>query len=88
LANNVLKDIVPKLNAMKLPKGYYYKLSGEAESEGDAFGGGFITVIILTVFLFIAVLILQFKTVQGYPNSIICYSFGSRWWCNYAVLVR
>lgn len=65
LANNVLKDIVPKLNAMKMPKGYYYKLSGEAESEGDAFGGGFMTVIILTVFLFIAVLILQFKTFKG-----------------------
>jgi multidrug efflux pump subunit AcrB len=65
LANNVLKDIVPKLNAMKLPKGYYYKLSGEAESEEDAFGGGFMTVIILTVFLFIAVLILQFKTFKG-----------------------
>jgi multidrug efflux pump subunit AcrB len=65
LANNVLKDIVPKLNALNLPKGYYYKLSGEAESEGDAFGGGFITVILLTVFLFIAVLILQFKTFKG-----------------------
>jgi multidrug efflux pump subunit AcrB len=48
-----------------MPKGYYYKLSGEAESEGDAFGGGFLTVIILTVFLFIAVLILQFKTFKG-----------------------
>jgi multidrug efflux pump subunit AcrB len=65
LANNVLKDIVPKLNLLKMPSGYYYKLSGEAESEGDAFGGGFITVILLTVFLFIAVLILQFKTFKG-----------------------
>lgn len=65
LANDVLKDVVPKLNALEMPNGYYYKLSGEAESEGDAFGGGFITVIILTVFLFIAVLILQFKTFKG-----------------------
>lgn len=65
LANNVLKDIVPKLDAMKLPNGYSYKLSGEAESEGDAFGGGFVTIIILTIFLFIAVLILQFKTFKG-----------------------
>ena len=65
LANDVLKDIVPKLDAMKLPNGYSYKLSGEAESEGDAFGGGFITIIILTIFLFIAVLILQFKTFKG-----------------------
>ncbi len=65
LANDVLKEVVPKLNQLKMPEGYYYKLSGEAESEGDAFGGGFITVIILTVFLFIAVLILQFKTFKG-----------------------
>jgi multidrug efflux pump subunit AcrB len=65
LANSVLKDILPKLNALKMPQGYYYKLSGEAESEDDAFGGGFITVILLTVFLFVAVLILQFKTFKG-----------------------
>lgn len=65
LANNILNDIVPKLNQLKLPSNYSYKLSGEAESEGDAFGGNFMTVIILTVFLFIAVLILQFKTFKG-----------------------
>lgn len=65
LANNVLKQIVPKLDALPMPKGYYYKLSGEAESEGDAFGGSFLTVILLTIFLFTAVLILQFKTFKG-----------------------
>ncbi|MDD5152125.1 MAG: efflux RND transporter permease subunit [Flavobacterium sp.] len=65
LANNILKDIVPKLDKMKLPNGYYYKLSGEVESEDDAFGGSFITVILLSVFLFIAILILQFKTFKG-----------------------
>ncbi len=65
LANDILKEIVPKLDSLKLPKGYYYKLSGEVESEGDAFGGGFITVILLTIFLFIAILILQFKTFKG-----------------------
>jgi multidrug efflux pump subunit AcrB len=65
LANNVLKDIVPKLKKLSMPKGYVYKLAGEAESEGDAFGGGFMTVILTTAFLFIAVLILQFKTFKG-----------------------
>jgi multidrug efflux pump subunit AcrB len=65
LANDVLTEVVPKLDKLKMPPGYFYKLSGEAESEDDAFGGGFITVIILTVFLFIAVLILQFKTFKG-----------------------
>jgi len=65
LANDILKDIVPQLEQLEMPNGYYFKLSGEAESEEDAFGGGFVTVIILTVFLFIAVLILQFKTFKG-----------------------
>lgn len=65
LANDILKDIVPELNKMKMPKGYYYKLSGEAESEGDALGGNFLSVIILSTFLFIAVLLLQFKTFKG-----------------------
>ena len=65
LANDLLVTIIPKLDKLEMPKGYYYKLSGEAESEGDAFGGNFITVIILTIFLFIAVLILQFKTFKG-----------------------
>lgn len=65
LANEVLTDVVPKLNKIDMPPGYYFKLSGEAESEDDAFGGGFVTVILLTVFLFIAVLILQFKTFKG-----------------------
>lgn len=64
-ANDVLKDIVPQLDKMKFPKGYYYKLSGEAESEGDALGGNFLSVIILSGFLFIAVLLLQFKNFKG-----------------------
>ena len=48
-----------------MPQGYYYKLSGEAESEGDALGGNFLSVIILSTFLFIGVLLLQFKTFKG-----------------------
>ncbi|PWG81409.1 efflux RND transporter permease subunit [Pararcticibacter amylolyticus] len=65
LANDILKDIVPQLDKMNFPKGYYYKLSGEAESEGDALGGNFLSVIILSGFLFVAVLLLQFKTFKG-----------------------
>lgn len=65
LANDILKDIVPELDKLKLPAGYSYKLSGEAESEGDALGGNFLSVIILSTFLFIAVLLLQFKTFKG-----------------------
>ena len=61
-ANDLLTHIVPKLDQLKMPKGYYYKLSGEKESEGDSLGGNFLAVIILSTFLFIAVLLLQFKT--------------------------
>lgn len=64
-ANDVLKDIVPQLDSLKMPPGYYYKLSGEAESEGDALGGNFLSVILLSTFLFVGVLLLQFKTFKG-----------------------
>lgn len=65
LANDVLKEVVPKLDAMQMPKGYAYKLAGEAETQQEAFGGGFMTVVILTIFLFIAILVLEFKTFKG-----------------------
>lgn len=64
-ANDVLKDIVPQLDKLKMPPGYYYKLSGEAESEGDTLGGNFLSVILLSTFLFVGVLLLQFKTFKG-----------------------
>jgi len=64
-ANDILKDIVPQLDKLKLPPGYSYKLSGEAESEGDALGGNFLSVILLSGFLFVGVLLLQFKTFKG-----------------------
>ncbi|AXY73941.1 efflux RND transporter permease subunit [Paraflavitalea soli] len=65
LANDVLKNIVPQLDKLQMPTGYYYKLSGEAESEGDTLGGNFLSVILLSTFLFIGVLLLQFKTFKG-----------------------
>nr|WP_295928243.1 efflux RND transporter permease subunit [uncultured Dyadobacter sp.] len=64
-ANDVLKDVVPQLEKLKLPPGYYYKLSGEKESEGDALGGNFLSVILLSTFLFVGVLLLQFKNFKG-----------------------
>lgn len=76
LANDVLVDVVPELDLLKMPDGYYYKLSGEAESEDDAFGGSFFTVILLTIFLFIAVLILQFKTFRGIFNVLSVIPLG------------
>ena len=70
LANDVLKEFIPKLEAYDFPEGFSYKLGGEAESEDDAFGGGFIVVVLFAAFLFLAVLILQFKTFKGtYPTK-------------------
>lgn len=65
LANDILKDVVPYLDEYDFPEGYYYRLGGEAESEGNAFGGNFVVVVLLAAFLFLAVLILQFKTFTG-----------------------
>lgn len=41
--NIILSEVVPKLNRLQLSNGYYYKLSHELESEGDAFGSNFIS---------------------------------------------
>lgn len=54
-----------KAGGLKLPKGYTISLAGEAESEKETFGGGFMTVIIATVFLFLIILILEFKTFKS-----------------------
>jgi multidrug efflux pump subunit AcrB len=50
--------------------GYGFKMAGEAETREESFGG-FQTIIIVTVFLFIAVLILLFKT---FKSTIIVLS--------------
>jgi multidrug efflux pump subunit AcrB len=65
LAQAVTKEFQKRANELNLPAGYQYQLAGEAESEKDAFGGSFGTVIIATVFLFIMVLILEFKTFKS-----------------------
>src|SRR3569832_1062864 len=66
LANDVLKEVVPQLNKLKLPPGYYYKLSGEAESEGDTLGGNFLSVILLCGFLFFVVFFFLFFFFFGF----------------------
>lgn len=70
LADRVIEDVIAKMNDMKLPEGYSYKMGGEYETRQESFAG-FNTVIIVTVFLFIAVLILLFKT---FKSTIIVLS--------------
>lgn len=60
----VIQDVIKQMNQMKLPEGYLYEMGGEVESRNESFGG-FNTVIIVTVFLFIAVLVLLFKTFKS-----------------------
>ena len=65
LAQNVTKDFLEQSDKLDLPPGYSLQLAGEAESEADAFGGSFMTVVIATVFMFIMILILEFKTFKS-----------------------
>jgi multidrug efflux pump subunit AcrB len=65
LASNVLASFLDKASAIHLPAGYALVPAGEAESQAEAFGGGFGTVIILTVFLFITILVMEFKTFKS-----------------------
>ncbi|MBK9423114.1 MAG: efflux RND transporter permease subunit [Bacteroidetes bacterium] len=64
LADNVIKDVIATMDQVGLPDGYNYVMGGEFESRQESFGG-FGTIIIITVFLFIAILILEFKTFKS-----------------------
>jgi multidrug efflux pump subunit AcrB len=64
LADDVIDDVMAHMEHMNLPEGYTYQMGGEYESRQESFGG-FGTIILLTVFSFIAVLILEFKTFKS-----------------------
>ena len=64
LVGNVVTDVIKKMDAMTLSAGYSYGMGGEVESREKSFGG-FEKVIIVTIFLFIAVLILEFRTFKS-----------------------
>ena len=64
LVDRVLNDVIARMDKMQLPSGYSYEMGGEIEARNNSFGG-FGSVIILTVFLFIAVLILEFRTFKS-----------------------
>jgi len=64
LADNVIKNIISLMDNFKLPQGYSYKMGGEFESRQETFAG-FGTILIITMFLFIAILVLEFKTFKS-----------------------
>jgi multidrug efflux pump subunit AcrB len=65
LAESINKMFTERAAELQMPEGYSWQMAGEAESEKEAFGGGFMTVVIATVFLFIMVLLLEFKTFKS-----------------------
>ncbi|MGV6944199.1 efflux RND transporter permease subunit [Sphingobacterium kyonggiense] len=62
--DEVIQSVIRQMDAFQLPTGYSYAMGGEVESRETAFGG-FGTIIMITVFMFIAVLILEFKTFKS-----------------------
>ena len=70
LTDRVLSEAMTKLDQIPLPEGYRLTLGGEYETKQESFAG-FNTIIIITVFLFIAVLILLFRT---FKSTIIVLS--------------
>jgi multidrug efflux pump subunit AcrB len=64
LTDKVTKEVLDKLDAVKLPDGYRYKPFGEIASREETFGN-MNTAIIVTFFLILLILIMEFKTVKG-----------------------
>lgn len=64
LVANVNDQIVKKLEQYKFKEGYSYIVAGEVESKQESFGG-LGTIILITVFGFIGVLILEFKSFKS-----------------------
>ncbi|MEY4660211.1 MAG: hypothetical protein RLZZ42_163, partial [Bacteroidota bacterium] len=61
---DLINTVNKAMDAMKLPKGYSFQMGGELESRNESFGG-FGKIIIITVFFFIAVLVLEFRTFKS-----------------------
>ena len=64
LTDDVIKDVMEKMDQSKFPAGYTYTMGGEFESKNESFGG-FGTIILITIFMFVAILILLFKTFKS-----------------------
>lgn len=64
LNDEVINSVTDKMETFKFPEGYSFQMGGEVESRNESFGG-FLTIIIVTVFLFVAVLILEFRTFKS-----------------------
>jgi multidrug efflux pump subunit AcrB len=64
LNNEVIAETEKNLEKIALPAGYHFEMGGEVESANESFSG-FGTIILVTVFFFVAVLILEFGTFKS-----------------------
>lgn len=64
LYENINDAVIKKLEAIKFPKGYHFVAAGEVENKKESFGG-ISTIILITIFGFIAVLVLEFGTFKS-----------------------
>lgn len=64
LNSTVIAEVMRRMAAMPLPPGYSFMMGGDVEAGEESFGG-IAPVIIVTVFLFVAMLVLMFKTFRS-----------------------
>ncbi len=64
LANDVNAAVVEQLEQFPFPKGYRFGIAGEAESRAKSFGG-MGAIIVITLFGFLGVLVLEFGTFKS-----------------------
>jgi len=64
LYGNLQKATEERLNKLKFPAGYSFKMAGEQENKNDALDG-FGTTIILSAFAFVLVLVLEFGSIKS-----------------------
>ena len=64
LNDHIITEVIRQMDQMVLPAGYAYEMGGELEGRNESFQG-FQNVILVTVFMFIAVLVLQFGTFKS-----------------------
>ncbi len=64
LNDNVINVVKAKMDNLNLPPGYAFEMGGEIEQREESFGG-LTNIIIATIFMFIAVLLLEFKTFKS-----------------------
>jgi multidrug efflux pump subunit AcrB len=60
----VTAGLIKKLDALQFPKGYRYQAAGEVEAKQESFGG-LGTIILITVFGLLGILILEFGTFKS-----------------------